>query len=192
MGWMDTPGMKVWFQKIFAYRPGGLLKKKARLVLDSFRGHLKEETKKIAADLNTHLAVIPGGLTSQLQPLDVSINKPFKVALQQEWSKWMMTSDNKLTPAGRVKKPSIVQVCDWVKKAWDSVKTEIVIKSFKKCVISNKMDGTEDDAIFEEDDEEDEEEDELLTEFLNCGMDDTTEDNTIHDEEEGSDPDTSH
>ena len=91
-----------------------------------------------------------------------------------------------------MKKPSIGQVCDWVKKAWDSVKTEIVIKSFKKCGISNKMDGTEDDAIFEEDDEEDEEEDELLTEFLNCGMDDTTEDNTIHDEEEGSDPDTSH
>ena len=27
---------------------------------------------------NTDLAVIPGGLTSRLQPLDVSLNKPFK------------------------------------------------------------------------------------------------------------------
>ena len=28
--------------------------------------------------MKTHLAAIPGELTSQLQPLDVSVNKPFK------------------------------------------------------------------------------------------------------------------
>jgi hypothetical protein len=31
-----------------------------------------------------HLAVIPGGLTSQLQPLDVSVNKPFKEFMYEE------------------------------------------------------------------------------------------------------------
>ena len=35
----------------------------------------------------------------------------------------------------------------WVKQAWDLVTPEIVKKSFKKCGISNAMDGTEDDLF---------------------------------------------
>jgi hypothetical protein len=39
---------------------------------------VRESTKGFVTKLKMHLAVIPGGLTSQLQPLDVSVNKPFK------------------------------------------------------------------------------------------------------------------
>ena len=42
----------------------------------------------------------------------------------------------------------------WVKQAWDLVTPEIIAKSFKKCGISNAMDGTEDD-LFNVDDSED-------------------------------------
>jgi hypothetical protein len=34
------------------------------------------------------------------------------------------------------------------------VKEEIVVKSFKKCGISNALDGTEDDALFEDSESE--------------------------------------
>ena len=37
--------------------------------------------------MKTHLAVIPGGLTSQLQPLNFSVNKPFKGFMHEEWTK---------------------------------------------------------------------------------------------------------
>ena len=47
------------------------------LVWDIFRAHKTEDVKKAAKKLKT-LAVIPGGLTSVLQPLDVCLNKPFK------------------------------------------------------------------------------------------------------------------
>src|SRR5881227_1075316 len=50
----------------------------AMLVYDSFRGHLEDSIKKRFRESNVYLAVIPGGLTSKCQPLDVSINKPFK------------------------------------------------------------------------------------------------------------------
>ena len=55
------------------------------LVYDSFKGHLKASVKSKFHESDVHLAVIPGGLTSICQPLDVAINKPFKDYLRQEW-----------------------------------------------------------------------------------------------------------
>ncbi len=98
------------------------------------------------SQMKTQVAVIPGGLTSQLQPLDVSINKPFKCFIREEWNKWMQ-EECEVTPTGRRKRPSIGMVCEWVKKVWDQINTEIVIKSFKKWGISNAL---EDDILFEE------------------------------------------
>ena len=74
--------MKIWFQKVWERRSGGLLEKESLLVWDAFRAHLPQRTKEVAVELKTHLAVIPGGLTSLLQPLDVIINKPFKQAIR--------------------------------------------------------------------------------------------------------------
>ena len=49
-----------------------------------------------------------------------------------------------------MRRPSLVKVTEWVKKAWDLIPKEMVIKSFKKCGISNELDGTEDDILYEE------------------------------------------
>ena len=57
-----------------------------------------------------------------------------------------------VTPAGRVKRPSISNVCEWVKNSWQRVTSETIVKSFKKCVISNALDGSEDDILYEESD----------------------------------------
>ncbi|EEC19228.1 POGO family transposase, putative [Ixodes scapularis] len=48
------------------------------LVLDSFRGHIIDRVKKTVANAGCDLVIIPGGMTSILQPLDVVLNKPFK------------------------------------------------------------------------------------------------------------------
>jgi len=70
--------MKLLLEKVWFKYPGDLLKKPSLLVCDQFKAHVRESTKSFVAKLKMHLAVIPGGLTSQLQPLDVSVNKPFK------------------------------------------------------------------------------------------------------------------
>ncbi len=81
--------MNLRLEKVWSKRPGGLLKKPSLLVCDQFKAHVTESTKRLATKLKTHLAVIPGGLTSQLQPLDVSVNKPFKGFMHEEWTKWI-------------------------------------------------------------------------------------------------------
>ena len=97
---------------MWSKRPGGLLIKKNILVCDQFKAHVTDSTKRLATK---HLVVIPGGLTFQLQPLDVSVNKPFKVFMHEEWAKLIEAPTHHVIPAGRVKRPLISNVCEWVK-----------------------------------------------------------------------------
>ena len=101
------------------------------LVFDHFKAHVIQNAKAIAGDLKTQIVVIPGGLTSQLKPLDVSVNKLFKVLVKKEWMSWMQSVGNDLTPTGRTKKASIAQVCDWILRSWSNFKKEVVVKLFK-------------------------------------------------------------
>lgn len=47
--------------------------------------------------MNKMLAIIPGDLTSQLQPLDVNINKPFKNNMHNEWMTMMGEGRHEMT-----------------------------------------------------------------------------------------------
>ena len=153
--WMDE-GDKLWLQTVWNGRAGALIQKKSLLVWDMFRAHLSDSCKKTAREMKTDLAVIPGGLTSVLQPLDVCINKPFKDRLRAKWTDWMSSGAPTLTKYGNFQKPDIARITTWVKEAWESIPSDIVKNSFLKCGISNALDGTEDDAIYESGNEEQE------------------------------------
>ena len=70
--------MKLWIDKVWHRRPGGLLRKDSCLVYDYVQNHMMDSIKRKLENINIDVAIIPGGLICQLQPLDVSINKPFK------------------------------------------------------------------------------------------------------------------
>ena len=44
-------------------------------------------------------------------------------------------------------------VCQWVKESWQELSKEMVECSFKKCGISNALDGTKDDLVWEEEED---------------------------------------
>jgi hypothetical protein len=44
--------------------------------------------------INTNLVVIPGGMISQLQVLDIVVNKLFKDHLKQLYSEWLLAGDH--------------------------------------------------------------------------------------------------
>ena len=78
---------------------------------DSFKAHITDRAKTEFRSGNTDLAVIPGGLTSMCQPLDVSINKPFKNKLRKCWYRWILNSSNGLTKKGNLKRADLNTVC---------------------------------------------------------------------------------
>lgn len=147
-GWMEKNLMIDWVKKVWQRRPGGLLRRPSLLVLDSFRGHLMQEVKDVLKEGKTDMALIPGGLTSVLQPLDVSINKPFKEHLKNTYANWMCEGEHTFTPTGKIKRPSIQLMCEWILQSWSMISADIVKKSFKKTCISNALDGTEDDECW--------------------------------------------
>src|SRR3989440_125689 len=121
------------------------------IVYDSFRGHLEESVKKKFKEINVDLAVIPGGLTSTCQPLDVTINKPFKDNLRKEWHIWMAGGGAGTTSSGNLCRAKLSDVCGWVKHAWKGISNEMVIESFKTCGISTSLDRSDDEITDNED-----------------------------------------
>ena len=115
------------------------------LVYDSFKGHLEESVKKEFHESGFYLAVIPGGLTSICQPLDVSINKPFKDNLRKEWHLWMADGGAGKTAAGNLCRAKLSDVCTWVKRSWEGISDEIIFESFKTCGISTDLNESDSD-----------------------------------------------
>jgi hypothetical protein len=122
------------------------------LVLDAFRGHLSEEMKVKLDRKNCDLVVIPGSMTSQFQQLYVSVNKPFKDYLRKEYEAWLLSENLPLTPSGNIKRASASKLAEWVSTAWKKIAGKTGEQSFKKCCITNALDGTEDYILWDNSD----------------------------------------
>ncbi|GFW70834.1 hypothetical protein TNCV_4148821 [Trichonephila clavipes] len=62
----------------------------------------------------------------------------------------MLEGEKSFTKGGQRRHASLEIVCEWVIKAWNEIKPDLIQKSFKKCSISNSLDGIEDDYLFME------------------------------------------
>lgn len=147
-GWMTTDLVADWIDHVWRKRPGGSLGLRAMLVLDAFRCHLDQRIKDKLAACNTDLVVIPGGMTSQLQPLDVCLNKPVKDRIRALYTEWLVSGCHEFTPSNRMKRATLQDFTGWAKDAWSTIPSAMVSKAFKKCGISNSMDGTEDEMLW--------------------------------------------
>ena len=87
---------------------------------------------------------------------------------------WMMSGEKTFTPGGQLRAASLVTVCQWVKESWQELSKEMVERSFKKCGISNALDGTEDDLVWEEEEDssqvEEEEDSSQVEEEPDCDV----------------------
>ena len=146
-GWMDADLMKQWIQEIWLKYTG---RKNALLVMDSFSAHCTEEIQDLLSRNNTDIALIPGGCTSKLQPLDVSLNRPFKSICRSEFAKFCRSQLSTATdPANRLKTASKQEVLNWLQKAqaYLTFDSPMVAGSFKVTGISTAANGSEDHLI---------------------------------------------
>ena len=153
-GWMDEPLVQDWLRTVWS-KVGGLSQEKSMLVWDSFRAHLSKPVRSTLRSINTECVVIPGGMTTMLQTLDVSINKLFKDCMRAKWQDWMLAGHHSFTAGGCICKVGLDEICRWISDAWDDIPPEMIAKSFRKCCITNALDGTEDEEIWEEESDSD-------------------------------------
>uniref|UniRef100_K7GC97 HTH CENPB-type domain-containing protein n=1 Tax=Pelodiscus sinensis TaxID=13735 RepID=K7GC97_PELSI len=136
-----------WLQTVWAKRPCGLKRKRSLVVLDAFQCHCMLSIKKRLQQDKTDLAIIPGGMTKMLQPLDVTVNKPMKDALRRKWNTWLLEGERTFTAGRRMRTPTLQDVTQWIADVWVELPA-IIRKGFLKCSISNAMEGSKDDALW--------------------------------------------
>ena len=75
---------------------------------------------------------------------------------------WMVNGPFTYTPSGKKRAPSKELVLTWIDRAWNGIPQDLTEKSFKSCGIANALDGSEDDAVWEEENEETEDAEEIF------------------------------
>ena len=111
--------------------------------MDVHRAHTTSEVRQELVKYRTNVIAIPPGMTSLLQPCDVSLNKSFKAKMRMHWKDWFMNGVNDQTPAGNRRKASYSMVCDWVSKSWHDIDQTMIVHSFITTGISANMDKLE-------------------------------------------------
>ncbi|KAF4805282.1 hypothetical protein TURU_001438 [Turdus rufiventris] len=146
---MDERVMKTWLTEVDAGRPGGFFHPlPGLLIFDSLCVHKTDSVKAMVKKMNSELAVIPGGLTKEVQPLDIGIIRSFKAKMQLLWETWMVEGEHSYTNTGRLRTASYATVCQGILDAWGKVTTTTIIRGFAKADIipgltSNAIESTE-------------------------------------------------
>jgi hypothetical protein len=89
-GWMNSEVLKFWLENVWRKRKMAFFNPKSLLMLDSCRAHITPEIKTIV-NKYSKMAIIPDSLMKKLQPLDITVNKPFKTScgLSGKTGRWV-------------------------------------------------------------------------------------------------------
>ncbi len=136
-GSMNVKIMLQWIEKCFKSRGNYFANAKSVLFMDSYGSHkIPEVLDALKSKCNTEVVLIPPKTTSILQPLDVSLNSPFKNALRAAWNDWFTNGPQEFTPRGYRRKPSYQYIVDFVSIAVEKLEKEKIRKAFECCGIA--------------------------------------------------------
>ena len=128
-GWFNDSLTIEWLQRVL----GSLAFRQRLLIWDSYRCHLSEAVGDSRRRRKVDTAVIPGGCTGLIQAPDVSWNRPFKSHLRNQYDEWLLSGEKTYTAAGNLRAVSKTTLCDMVVKAWESISSTLIVKSFQCC-----------------------------------------------------------
>ena len=103
--------------------------KECALILNDYGVHWTPAVQKAAADGHIKLIRVPKGLTSILQPLDVSFNSFFKQLRGKECSNQIIRR------TGCVEEKENINIVQRAAVAYDKVTKKTVLLGWKSCII---------------------------------------------------------
>lgn len=127
--WMTDELMKRWLDQVLLPYVFSKLRGTVCMILDSFAVHLKPFVRAFAAEHEIEILYIPGGLTCELQPLDIGVNGPFKHWLRE----------------GSIDRPSFdtwtasekrLEIARAISRSWSMISVPTVTNSFNRVLIS--------------------------------------------------------
>ena len=146
MEWYIRVVLKAWAEKI----PPG---KRALLLIDNFKGHINDKLENQLRSIRIDVKRFPSNTTGYLQPMDLSVNSPFKQIYETYWDNYQFDLDSKtVTPSGNYKAPSREDKILWISKSWMQVTEEIVRSGFK--IYLKKPTTDKEDSIDQEEEQE--------------------------------------
>jgi hypothetical protein len=127
--WFDEATMLDWVDGVLkpyvATAPVGII---PILFLDLFKVHLLGSITNAIQGLGVELEVIPPGCTGLVQPIDVGINKPFKVNMRKIYTEWLLDQD----ADAAISSASCLNVLAWILEAVEGIKKETIVNSWRK------------------------------------------------------------
>ncbi len=150
-GWNNISIFQDWLRRILFNLK---FPKNVRLVfiLDQAKMHTAKIITSLLDEYKNFMSYffIPSGCTFLLQPLDVSVNKPLKDRLRKRFLTWFQeigSTNSNETASGYFRPPQYGILAQWLLEEFQNIPKEILIKSFKVCGLTSKLDHSEDNLI---------------------------------------------
>jgi hypothetical protein len=121
--WMIESAMHAWIDNVLLPYTRDHPNVTTCLILDSFQVHMMSSVRAKFTEHGITVVYIPGGLTADLQPLDVGINSPFK-----HWLREFLINHHEFSRMNvSLKRLSIAK---GIERAWEKITHSTVIGSF--------------------------------------------------------------
>ena len=117
------------------------------LVADVHTAQQRDEVKRLVVTKKTVLVNVLPGCTGRVQPLDVSVNKPFKNYVREQFERHLDENLDLFVEGKLAASERRVLTTKWVGNAWEKLSENkgMSIRSYVKCGITRHVDGSEDD-----------------------------------------------
>lgn len=126
--WTDQSIMNAWISKVLKPHLDNVRHGSSQIgivMLDNFSVHCTEETSTgLANQALSKLLLLPPNTTSQTQPLDVGINKPFKDRIRNYYLEYLTKPG--VAESGKVTREMI---STWIEQSWEACRTQIDISN---------------------------------------------------------------
>lgn len=106
------------------------------LVCDSYSAHLQDLSLLKSKNRGIRTIVIPGGMTSALQPLDRSIFGPFKTYVREKWKKHFLKMRN-MSEENKSSENDYQTLVNIAISAYEEINSEMIQKAFRLTGVIN-------------------------------------------------------